>query len=88
MKHRQEYRMKLKRLIKKYNRICKKASAIYRELVYQYEEQYEEAWLLNDKVKCKQLMNSLYGRYTTSYVDTDSIKDSAIYKDFNKKSEV
>lgn len=77
--------MKLKRLLKKYNKMCKKASEIHREILYQYEQ----AYILNDKMVCKEIMNSLYGRCVTSmnehkYVDTDSV----IYKDFNKKSEV
>ena len=64
--------MKLKRLLKKYNKICKKASAIYNEI----NERYEEAYLSNDTMICKQIMNSLYGRCVTSiYEDTDSIKD-------------
>ena len=77
--------MKLKRLIKKYNKICKKASAIHNEII----NRYEEAYLINDTMVCKEIMNSLYGRCVTSiYTDTDSVKDSTIYKDFNKKSEV
>lgn len=73
MKHRQEYRMKLKRLLKKYNKICKKASAIHNEIM----NRYEEAYLLNDTMVCKEIMNSLYGRCVTSiYEDTDSVKDN------------
>ena len=85
MKHRQEYRMKLKRLLKRYEKVRKKASKLYEKIT----EAYEEHYLSNDVMVCKQIMNSLYGKcVTTIYSDTDSIKDSAIYKDFNKKSEV
>lgn len=95
VEHRQEYRMKIERLLKKYAKLCKKASAIHKEIL----NRYEEAYLINDTIVCKQIINSLYGRcVTTIYEDTDSIKSNRttkqktpydiIYKDFNKKSEV
>lgn len=70
--------MKLKRLLKKYNKLCKKASTIHREIMFQYEQ----AYVLNDIAVCKQIMNSLYRQNTTSiYEDTDSLKDCKFYKD-------
>lgn len=77
--------MKIKRLLKRYEKIRKKASNLYEQIT----EAYEERYLSNDVKVCKQIMNSLYGKcVTTIYEDTDTVKESAIYKDFNKKSEV
>lgn len=69
--------MKLKRLLKKYNKICKKARKVHEQIMELYEEEY----LKGDINVCKQVLNSLYGttaiyneKAVYSYEDTDSIK--------------
>lgn len=87
--------MKLKRLLKRYDKTRKKATKMYEEIINAYEEAYlindvqttEEIfnalWDTNIQTRMKRmLLNSHYG--LTNYADTDSV----IYKDFNKKSEV
>ena len=69
--------MNLKRLLKKYNKICKKASKVHEQILTIYEDRY----LSSDIDACTEILNSLYGskpiyneKTVYSYEDTDSIK--------------
>ena len=82
MKHRQEYNMRLNRLIKKYTKLCKKASKLHEQILDLYKAKY----LDNDKKTCKQILNTMYGQQQNFgsvlkkiYKDTDSIADGMKY---------
>ena len=74
--------IKLKRLLKKYKKICNKGSKIHEQIMGLYEDEY----LKGDINACKQILNSLYGskaiyneKAVYSYEDTDSIEDGMKY---------
>ena len=67
--------MKLKRLLKKYNRICKKASAIHDEILERYED--------TDTIK-----GNKYNIKWSNRTRNQKTPYDIIYADFNKKSEV
>ena len=74
--------IKLNRLLKKYRKLCKKASKLYEHILAEYEAKY----LNEDRNTCKQILNSLYGQEQNFgsvlkdiYKDTDSIADGMKY---------
>lgn len=82
MKHRQEYNMRLNKLLKKYRKLCAKASKVHEQIMELYEDEY----LKGDINACKQVLNSLYGttaiyneKAVYSYTDTDSLADGMKY---------
>ena len=82
MKHRQEYNMRLNKLLKKYRKLCKKASKVHEQILAVYEAKY----LDGDRAICKSIINSIYAQeqhfgdvLQSIYSDTDSIADGMKY---------
>lgn len=74
--------MRLRKLLKKYRKLCIKASKIHEQILAVYEAKY----LDNDKETCKKILNAIYGRQQNFgsvlkniYKDTDSIADGLKY---------
>lgn len=74
--------MKWNKLLKKYRKLCKKATKVYEQLIYLYEAKYFD----DDRKACKQFLNTMYGQEQNFgsvlkdiYKDTDSIADGMKY---------
>ena len=74
--------MRLSKLLRKYRKLCKKASNVHEHIMEAYEDEY----LKGDIEACKRILNSLYSntpiyneKAVYSYEDTDSIADGMKY---------
>jgi len=74
--------MRLNKLLKKYRKMCKKASKVHGQILAVYEAKY----LDNDIKTCKQILNTMYGQQQNFgpvlkgiYKDTDNIEKGMKY---------
>ena len=74
--------MRLSKLLRKYRKLCAKASKVHEQILAVYEAEY----LDGDIKTCKQILNTMYGQEQNFgsvlkdiYKDTDSIADGMKY---------